>query len=174
LTHPEAEPILNEMAAESVVRVLMVCTGNTCRSPMAAAALELALGMERDRLDVQSAGTSAHPGQPATPLAIDLCRAAGVDLTAHRSRRISPALLAQADLILVMEPDHLRAVLGMGADPRKSHVLSDWPAPGEPELRISDPFGASREAYEECWLRIRRHIERVVPQVREALRARSA
>jgi protein-tyrosine-phosphatase len=162
------------MAAESVLRVLTICTGNTCRSPMAAAALELALGAERDRIDVQSAGTSAQPGQPATAPAIELCRGAGIDLSAHRSRRVSAALLAQADLILVMEPDHLRAVLGMGADPRKSHVLSDWPAPGEPELKLFDPFGASREAYEECWLRIRRHIERVVPQVREALRARSA
>ena len=44
---------------------------------------------------------------------------------------------------------------------------------GEPGLPVSDPFGASREAYEECWRRIRRHVKRLVPSVREALRTRS-
>ena len=141
---------------------------------MAAAALERSLGSERERVDVQSAGTAARDGQPATQPTIDLCRSEGLDLTGHRARRVTPALLAEADLVLVMEREHLRIVLGLGSDPRKSHVLSDWPEPGEPELPISDPFGASPEAYEECWRRIRRHMERVVPQVREALRARSA
>jgi len=105
---------------------------------------------------------------------VALCRAEGLDLSTHSARRVTPALLAAADLVLVMEREHLRVVLGLGADPRKSHVLSEWPEPGEPALPISDPFGASPEAYEECWRRIRRHIERVVPLVREALRARSA
>jgi protein-tyrosine-phosphatase len=52
-------------------------------------------------------------------------------------------------------------------------VISEWPAPGDAELPVSDPFGASIEAYEECWRRIRRHIDRIIPHVREALRARS-
>jgi protein-tyrosine phosphatase len=141
---------------------------------MAVAALEQALGAERERVEVQSAGTATRDGQPATDPAIEVGRRAGLDLLRHRSRRLTPAMLAEADLVLVMERDHLREVLGMGADPRKSHVLSDWPEPGEPGLPISDPFGASPEAYDECWRRIRRHVERVVPQVREALRARSA
>jgi protein-tyrosine-phosphatase len=79
-----------------------------------------------------------------------------------------------ADLVLVMERGHLAAVRALGADAEHSHVLSEWPGPGEPALEISDPFGASSEAYEECWRRIQHHLERVVPYIREASGARSA
>ena len=86
---------------------------------------------------------------------------------------MTPALLRAADLVLVMERAHLGSVQALGADPKKTHVLSEWPEPGEPSLPISDPFGASIEAYEECWVRIRRHVKRLAPQVIEALRERS-
>jgi protein-tyrosine-phosphatase len=76
--------------------------------------------------------------------------------------------------VLVMDRAHLTAVRSLGADPARTHVLSEWPEPGDASLPISDPFGASREAYEECWRRIEHHVARVVPQVREASRARSA
>ena len=156
------------------MRVLIVCTGNTCRSPLAAHALLEELGSDRGRVDVSSAGTAAWEGQPASPATLELAGQEGFDLADHRSRRVTPALARAADLILVMEREQARAVQALGGDPQRTHVLSEWPEPGEPGLPVSDPFGASREAYEECWRRIRRHIRRVVPQVREALRARSA
>jgi protein-tyrosine phosphatase len=159
---------------EPALRVLIVCTGNTCRSPLAAAALLDELGADRGRVEVISAGTAAWEGQPASSLTIEVAEREGIDLRAHRSRRVTPAVARAADLVLVMEPEHARAVQALGADPQRTHVLSEWPEPGEPGVPISDPFGASREAYEECWRRIRRHVRRVVPQVREALRARSA
>jgi protein-tyrosine phosphatase len=159
---------------EPALRVLIVCTGNTCRSPLAALALLDELGPDRERVEVLSAGTAAREGQPASPATVELAAQEGFDLSAHRSRRVTPALARAADLILVMEREHTRAVQALGGDPERTHVLSEWPEPGEPALPVSDPFGASREAYEECWSRIRRHIQRIVPQVREALRARSA
>ena len=137
---------------EPALRVLVVCTGNTCRSPMVAAVLLDELGPDRERVEVTSAGTAAWEGQPATPTSVEIAAHEGLDLAPHRSRRTTPALVRAADLVLV----------------------SEWPEPGEPGLPVSDPFGASREAYEECWRRIRRHVARIVPQVREALRARSA
>ena len=156
------------------MRVLIVCTGNTCRSPLAAVALLDELGPDRERVEVSSAGTAAWEGQPASATTIELAALEGYDLVPHRSRRVTPALARAADLILVMEREHARAVQALGADPERTHVLSEWPDPGEPALPVSDPFGASREAYEECWRRIRRHVQRIVPNVREALRARSA
>lgn len=154
-------------------RILVVCTGNTCRSPLAAAALRHALGREVTRVEVSSAGTAAWEGQTATAAAIEVAATDGIDLRDHRSRRVTPALLRSVDLVLVMERAHLGAVQALGADPHRTHVLSEWPAPGDPSLPVSDPFGGSLEAYEECWRRIRQHVQRIVPHVIEALRARS-
>ena len=69
-------------------RVLIVCSGNTCRSPLAEAYLRAALGADRDRVQVVSAGTGALDGQPATGPAIEVARRDGVDLAGHRSRRL--------------------------------------------------------------------------------------
>jgi protein-tyrosine-phosphatase len=160
-------------ASDPTFRVLFVCTGNTCRSPMAAAFLRHALGADAARVTVESAGTAAWEGQPATQPSIEVAGRDGVDLSAHRSQRVTPALVRAADLILVMERGHVGAVRTLGGDPGRTHVLSEWPPPGEPDLPISDPFGASREAYEECWRRITHHVERVVPFLQEELRARS-
>ena len=152
----------------------MVCTGNTCRSPMAAGELRRALGNDGDHILVESAGTAAWEGQPATEPAQRVAAAGGVDLSAHRSRRVTPAMVRGADVVLAMEPGQLTAVCALGADPDRAHLLSEWPAPGEPGLVVSDPFGASSEAYEECWRRIRHHMARVLPAIREASRAGSA
>ena len=160
--------------ADPLFRVLLVCTGNTCRSPMAAGALGGALVADAGRIVIESAGTAAWEGQPATEPSLREAAESGVDLAGHRSRRVTPAMVRAADIVLVMERGHLAAVRALGADPDRTHMLSEWPAPGEPALEISDPFGASSEAYEECWRRIQHHLVRVLPVIREASRARSA
>src|SRR5437870_4626583 len=132
-------------SSDPILRVLFVCTGNTCRSPMAAAALRSELGSDAARVDVGSAGTAAWDGQPATEPSIEVTGRDGIDLASHRSRRVSPALLRASDLVLVMERGHLNAVHALGADPKQTHVLSEWPEPGDRELPVSDPFGASIE-----------------------------
>src|SRR5262245_49603674 len=163
------------MASHDVgYRVLFVCSGNTCRSPLAAAALARELGADAARVEVSSAGTTAHVGEPASAPSVAIARRDGIDLRSHRSRQLTPEILRSVDLVLVMEPGHLAAVRAAGGDPNRTFVLSEWPAPGEPQLAVTDPFGGSSEAYEECWRRIRRHVRRVAPSVLEALRARSA
>lgn len=141
---------------------------------MAAGNLRHLLSADGARVAVESAGTAAWDDQPATEAAVRVAARAGVDISGHRSRRLTPAIVRAADMVLVMERGHLTAVRALGADPERSHVLSEWPGPGEPGLEISDPFGASSEAYEECWRRIEHHLERVVPYIREASGARSA
>lgn len=141
---------------------------------MAAGLLRRELAADGERIVVESAGTAAWEGQPATEPTLQVAEREGVDLVSHRSRRVTPAMVRAADLILVMEPGHLSAVQTLGADRSRTHLISEYPPPGEPSLAVSDPYGASIEAYEECWRRIERHLERVVPQIREASRSRSA
>ena len=159
---------------EPVVRVVFVCTGNTCRSPLAAAALRAELGSDAEHVEVVCAGTSAADGQPASEGTRAVAARAGIDVSTHRSRRTTAPLVRAADFVFVMEPLHRVALEALGAPGERVHVLSDWPEPGEPGLPVSDPFGASREAYEECWRRIQQHVRRITPAVRGALRARKA
>jgi len=141
---------------------------------MAAGILRHELGPDADRVLIESAGTAAWEGQPATEPSVQVAEREGVDLRTHRSRRLAPPTVRAADLILVMETAHLAAVQTLGAVPDRVHLLSEWPSPGEPSLPVSDPYGGSIEAYEECWRRITRHVQRVIPQIREAFRTRSA
>jgi protein-tyrosine phosphatase len=152
-------------------RILFVCTGNTCRSPLAVAALGAELAGE-DLVELGSAGTAAVAGQPASDGAVRVAAADGFDISAHRSRALTPELARSADLIFVMSTAHRAAVEAMGVPREQVHLMSEWPEPGEPELPVFDPFGASSEAYEECWRRLRRHARRIASSVRQAIRER--
>lgn len=157
---------------EKRFRVLFVCSGNTCRSPLAVLALEGELGAGSDSVTVSSAGTAAESGQPASEGSQLVAERQGHDLSRHRSRPLTGAMLREADLVLVMTPAHRAAALALGADSSRLHVISDWPAPGDPGQPVFDPFGASIEAYEECWRRLRLHARRIAPAVLRLLRER--
>ena len=83
--------------------VLVLCTGNVCRSPMAEVLLRASLATLRPGLVVASAGLAAPVGQPADPLAVELMAARGLDLSAHRARQVTAEQVAAAGLVLVME-----------------------------------------------------------------------
>jgi protein-tyrosine-phosphatase len=94
--------------------VLFVCTGNTCRSPMAEVIFRALLHEQNvwnDTWRVESAGTWAYGGSPAAKNAVVLMARRGLDLYRHRSRTVDAAMLAQFQLILVMEANHKEALL---------------------------------------------------------------
>lgn len=137
----------------SLPRVLFVCSGNTCRSPMAAA---LALALEPS-LTTSSAGLSAAPDQPASQGALESMRARGLDLGEHRSRRLDASQVDGADLILVMTRAHQRALARLfpSALSRtallKAYARSGAEAlGGEEGENVEDPFGRSQSDYDAC------------------------
>ncbi len=129
------------------MHLLFVCTGNTCRSPMAEAiARSMAAARGLDDLRVSSAGTSAWDGAPASDAALLVSMERGLDLNAHRAQVLSREVLATADLVLVMGPHHLERAAALGAEP-KSHLLTHWASQGRVSTPVGDPFGGDLDAY---------------------------
>jgi protein-tyrosine-phosphatase len=147
------------------MHLLFVCTGNTCRSPIAAAiATEVADERGLTDLKIGSAGTSAAEGQPASDGAMLVGLERQLDLTAHRARQLTPELVRAADLILVMGPHHLERVEALGGA-GKAHLLINYASRGTDDRAVSDPFGGDLEVYrstvEELEAEIRRAVDRL-------------
>ena len=97
------------------IEVLVVCTGNICRSPMGEVLLRAHLHANGVDARVQSAGTTAWGGA-ATAYAIEVMRDRGIDLSGHSSRQLEPAHIADADLVIAMTRNHLWRVCAVAPD----------------------------------------------------------
>ncbi len=123
--------------------VLVVCTGNSCRSPMAR--YMLAHMLEGMAAEVSSAGTDAPVGRPAADNAVAVLYDVGLDLTGHRARQLTPAMLEAADLVLVMEEYHRQRISEMAPNAAaKTKLLLSYAGREE---RVDDPIGFSVECY---------------------------
>jgi len=156
--------VLDEHAVGRLVRttILFVCSGNTCRSPMAEGLCKLLLGeklgCEPSRLrernyEVFSAGTSAAEGLPPSAEAVEACRQRGIDISNHRSRRLTADLIRQADYVFTMCDHHTEAVVKMVRQAKNRVGRLD------PKGDIPDPAGASRQQYLDSLQRIRAALE---------------
>jgi low molecular weight protein-tyrosine phosphatase len=140
-------------------RVLLVCTGNICRSPMAEVLLARRL---RDRglaAVVESAGVAALVGRPADPAAQALVAERGLDLGRHRARQLTPELVRSFELILVMEAAQERAVEAIHASARgRVHRVGCIG-----RFDVPDPYRQERAAFERSLRLIERGLEELEP-----------
>ena len=137
------------MATENY-NILVVCTGNICRSPMAEGMLKKRLPERMaGKVVISSAGTHALHGNMAQPQAIAVMRASGIDISGHRARQLTGALVRSSDLILVMERLHLRLVkVSAMLSPAKVRMITAYEAKGKP-YDVPDPMGQPVTAYED-------------------------
>jgi protein-tyrosine phosphatase len=142
-------------------RVLVVCYGNICRSPIAEALLKRELqkvGLEKQFV-VRSAGVGALEGNAAAPRTQHVARTHGLDLSGHRSRRLTPAMARDADLLIALDEIVEEEIAILAGDV----PVELWP--------VDDPYQGPDEGYARAYDEIAAHVRRFVGE-RARARAR--
>ena len=147
--------------------IMFVCTGNTCRSPMAKGALRVLLEEERPgRFEVISSGTSAAASFPATENAIEASKLWKSDISEHESQPLTEELIDKADLILAMTPSHYRQLMTVKPDAQSKYfLLKNFPDPDPFGTAVDDPIGQPLDYYKNTFLEIAEEVGRILPEI---------
>ncbi len=147
--------------------ILFVCTGNTCRSPMAMAALRVLLEKERPgQTEVISAGTSAVVGWEATDYAVEAVKMWGGELRHHIAQPFTPELAAGTDLIFGMTGGHVSEILSLSPESAdKTYLFKIFPETDRVGEGVDDPIGQTLDRYNETFLEIGEFLGKHLPEI---------
>lgn len=147
------------------MNILFVCSGNTCRSPLAEAIARRMFEVAgRNDVEVSSAGIQAWDGSSASDGSILVGLERGLDLSTHRSRMITPELVAATDLILVMAPQQVERIKEINPA-ANVHLLAGY-ATGERAGRtVQDPFGGDLDSYRETANDLERELSGLIERI---------
>jgi len=150
----------NRTSATRAPTVLMICTGNLCRSPMAEGFLRTRLVQEglADRIQVRSSGTHGIDGSPASAYAIVALHQMGIDIQGHRARTVTQQAIDDADLLLAMTHDHISFIEHhFRRTEGKLYLLSEMI---DHDFDVDDPYGGTETEYAQCAHQLSSIIER--------------
>ena len=144
--------------------VVLLCTGDTCRGPMAQGYMRHALNEKGIKhVDVKTAGVMTIPGLIPTPEASQVMNNAGIDISQHRSSPLTPELIHKADIILGMTPFHVQFALRESEEAKnKTYLLKEFAESDVKNYQITDPMGMTLEVYKRVYREMKLAIDKMI------------
>lgn len=147
------------------MKILFLCTGNTCRSAMAQVIAERIFSDCNLDIYVDSAGTHVFKEDEPAKNAVITAKNHGLDLSGHISKQVTQQMIDDSDIVLVMSISHKDYIL-IGNESSNVYTLSEYADCGD--FAVDDPFGGDLNEYEQCFAQIEKYIKKIGQKLRRA------